>query len=291
MGITHIFYENLIINSNANYNLATGISMNIYQRIGLLGACMLQNRLKFYHLTLTTNDLSFSFEGEEINHSFHQIMNTLLDLSSSFDTPYWDLSAAYAVEEKSLVPYDEDILPLAFGNYLDGLTQDELSGIFYSFYNQDDDSTDSIGILCAYGKLSQTEYHGIVNFEFIDSIPTKGRWMSSDSVIGLEIDLDNNRNKDQILFICKSLMSMANAYNSSLDIVGTNLDFQLYQLTIESQSQFQQFISLCEKLAQLTDGEACIGTEFLDLDDRYGHLLILNFCNDCSYRLSEAKIV
>lgn len=294
MSISYTFLEKLEITSSANPDIVMDICRAFYDRYAFLGACVLQNRANFFPLRLKYDDCTYEFEGNKINSSFQEIVSTLGNAmadAAKDDRPALELSAQYMFELTTWDYFEGDNQPFTLCDYLGNLSQEELSGIFYSMHNQADCDSDSAGILTAYGEKNGIFYHGVIDYEPIDHIPSEGYWVSADAVAEVDIELADVQNKDEIISACRALIDFQkddSCYYYELN--GTFLTFQLFQTTIESEMRFKEFLDLSTKLMLQTKGVACIGAELFDLNDPYGHLLRVEFAPDGTYSVAEAKI-
>lgn len=279
MSVYYEVYEHLILEDaeRQDYELSMTLS-----RLSLLGAWILNGRGSVGKLRVIADGAEHSFSGRMMTQDYHEAL--IAAAKAKTVEIIWDYGYFHSVSEA-------DPGPLSMMEYLDGLLKEEpeaLDGLFYSAYHNADCDT-SAGKVVAYGKKDGILYTGELPFVKVDSIPD-GDWYTPLTAVVCEPDDTDGLDLGAIEGLCREMGKFSQEDSLDVSTETGELSFFLNNLRIKNDAELKDFMQLCAKLIDLTDGECCLIGELADISAPDVKMLRFDVEADGVYTLEIAAV-
>ena len=193
MSVSYEICEHLSIHGcgKAASNVKMAIRKKLSDRLEKIRAMMLAGDAEVYRMDLTVDGNRMDFKGKDSSEEDNGLLrNVASALEVEFHAHYQCVWCA-----------DDKVGLFALASFLESLSDDECSGIFYSIWNTADCEAGA-GVLVAYGKRNEKLYKGAVEFETV-SAPDDGEWYAeTDITVDSEYSAEQS---DEVVRICKEL--------------------------------------------------------------------------------------
>lgn len=238
-------------------------------RLEKLRAMMLAGGAEIYRMDLTVDGNRMDFKGKGISEEHNDL---LLSLASA---PEVEFHAHYqyawpADNEDSAEKFE--LFGLA--SFLEGLSDDECSGIFYSIWNNADCEAGA-GVLVAYGKRNEKLYKGAVEFETV-SAPDDGEWYAETDIA---VDSEYSPEQlDEVVRICKELNSLTlnKKETDYLTVDGNVITYYMNDVLLKGEADYQKLVRLYTELRQMGQQVWSIG-EYADVSGADAQVMHISF--------------
>lgn len=274
MSIYYDIKEHLIIKNTEEHDFSMGVYSH---RLVRIGALVLEDCARFHKLIVITDGETSEFSGDTITEEFHNIIRKINSASSV------EIFANYGYFKYGMSATAPDVLDMA--DHLSELIKEDgkdcLNGLFYSIYNKADCS-ETTGVVVAYGEKNGHLYTGNIENKIIEALPD-GVWYSP--VTAVVYDEDNVKNIEEVAEICEA-MTKFSSYDD-LRIDGNSISFYLNNLELKNDKELNEFIDLCIRIMNVTNGECWADTHgFTDLNSDDGRIVYVKINEDGSHQIS-----
>lgn len=278
MSIYYDIKEHLIIKNTEEHAETADVFTNHLVR---LGSSILDDNARVHKLQVITDGEKREFSGETLTENFHSIIRAIKEASSVeaiLDYGYY----YYVSYECNPDPF---IITEHFDEFIKEEGKESLSGLFYSMYNNADCS-DTAGAVVAYGEKDGHLYTGNVESRIIETLPD-GIWYSPQTAV--VYDEDNVKNIEEVAEICEA-MTKFSSYDE-LRIDGNSISFYLNNLELKNDNELNEFIDLCIRIMNVTNGECWADTHgFTDLNSDDGRVVHVEISEDGSHEISIQSV-
>ena len=238
-------------------------------RLEKIRVMMLAGDAEIYRMDLTVDGNRMDFKGKGISEEHNDF---LLSLASA---PEVEFHAHYqyawpADNEDSAEKFE--LFGLA--SFLEGLSDDECSGIFYSIWNNADCEAGA-GVLVAYGKRNEKLYKGAVEFETV-SAPDDGEWYAETDIA---VDSEYSPEQlDEVVRICKELNSLTlnKKETDYLTVDGNVITYYMNDVLLKGEADYQKLVRLYTELRQMGQQVWSIG-EYADVSGADAQVMHISF--------------
>lgn len=279
MSVYYEIYEHLILEDTECYGYELDMTIS---RLSLLGAWILNGSGSVGKLQVIADGAKYSFSGTMMTQAYHEAL----------------IAASRAKTVEIICDYgyshsvsDADPGPFSMMNHLTSLLKEKpeaLDGLFYSAYNNADCS-DTAGIVVAYGKKNGIQYTGEVPYRKVDSIP-EGDWYTPLTAVVYEAEDLEGMTLDAVESLCREMSKFSTGDSLEVSAETGELSFFLNNLRIKNDAQLKEFMNLCAKMIQLTDGVCCLNGELADASSADIKLLRFDVEADGTYTLEMAAV-
>lgn len=238
-------------------------------RLEKLRAMMLAGDAEIYRMDLTVDGKRVDFKENCIGEEYKNL------LSNSTSAPEVEFHAHYqyvwrAANEDSAEKFEL----FALASFLESLSDDECSGIFYSIWNNADCESGA-GVLLAYGKQNGKLYKGAVEFETV-SAPDDGEWYAeTDITVDSEYSPEQS---DEVIRICKELNSLTlnKKETDYLSVDGNTVAYYMNDVLLKGEADYQKLVRLYTELRQMGQQVWSIG-EYADVSGADAQVMHISF--------------
>lgn len=238
-------------------------------RLEKLRAMMLAGDAEVYRMDLTVDGKRVDFKENCIGEEYKNL------LSNSTSAPEVEFHAHYqyvwrAANEDSAEKFE--LFGLA--SFLESLSDDECSGIFYSIWNNADCEAGA-GVLVAYGKRNEKLYKGAVEFETV-SAPDDGEWYAETDIA---VDSEYSPEQlDEVVHICKELNSLTlnKKETDYLTVDGNVITYYMNDVLLKGEADYQKLVRLYAELRQMGQQVWSIG-EYADVSGADAQVMHISF--------------
>lgn len=233
-------------------------------RLEKLRAMMLAGDAEIYRMDLTVDGNRMDFKGKGISEEHNDF---LLSLASA---PEVEFHAHY----QCVWCADDEVGLFAFASFLESLSDDECSGIFYSIWNNADCEAGA-GVLEAYGKQNGKLYKGAVEFETV-SAPDDGEWYAETDIA---VDSEYSPEQlDEVVRICKELNSLTlnKKETDCLTVNGNVITYYMNDALLKGEADYQKLVRLYAELLQMGQQVWSIG-EYADVSGADARVMHISF--------------
>lgn len=266
MSVSYEIYEHLSIHGSgkAASNVKMAIRKKLSDRLEKIRAMMLAGDAEVYRIDLTVDGNRMDFKGKDSSEADNGLLrNVASALEVEFHAHYQCVWCA-----------DDEVGLFALASFLEGLSDDECSGIFYSIWNNADCEAGA-GVLEAYGKQSGKLYKGAVEFELV-SAPNDGEWYAETDIA---VDSEYSPEQlDEVIRICKELNSLTlnKKETDYLTVDGNTVTYYMNDVLLKSEADYQKLVSLYAELLQMGQQVWSIG-EYADVSGADARVMHISF--------------
>lgn len=271
MSVSYEICEHLSIHGSgkAASNVKMAIRKKLSDRIQEIRAMMLAGDAEVYRMDLTVDGNRVNFKEEDINEEHNDLLQNFASaLEVEFHAHYqyvWRAANEDSAEKFEL---------FALASFLESLSDDECSGIFYSIWNNADCEAGA-GVLLAYGKQNGKLYKGAVEFETV-SAPDDGEWYAeTDIAVDSEYPPEQ---LDAVVRICKELNSLTlnKKETDYLSVDGNTVAYYMNDVLLKGEADYQKLVRLYAELRQMGQPIWSIG-EYADASGADARVMHISF--------------
>lgn len=271
MSVSYEICEHLSIHGSgkAASNVKMAIRKKLSDRIQEIRAMMLAGDAEVYRMDLTVDGNRVNFKEEDINEEHNDLLQNFASaLEVEFHAHYqyvWRAANEDSAEKFEL---------FALASFLESLSDDECSGIFYSIWNNADCESGA-GVLLAYGKQNGKLYKGAVEFETV-SAPDDGEWYAeTDITVDSEYSPEQS---DEVIRICKELNSLTlnKKETDYLSVDGNTVAYYMNDVLLKGEADYQKLVRLYAELCQMGQPIWSIG-EYADASGADARVMHISF--------------
>lgn len=283
MSIYYDIKEHLIIKNTEEHAETADIFTNHLVR---LGSSILDDNARVHKLQIITDGEKREFSGETLTEDFHNIVREVKGASSIeaiLDYGYYEYGGFTFCDNSIKIVKSSDMFDIS--EHLNEHIKEEdtecLKGLFYSIYNNADCGDDA-GVVVAYGEKNGKLYTGNIENKIIEILPD-GVWHSPQTAV--VYDEDNVKNIEEVALICEAMTKFSS--NDELRIDGNSISFYLNNLELKNDKELNEFIDLCIRIMNVTNGECWADTHgFTDLNSDDGRIVYVKINEDGSHEIS-----
>ena len=266
MSVSYEICEHLSIHGSgkAASNVKMAIRKKLYDRIQEIRAMMLAGDAEVYRMDLTVDGNRVNFKEADINEEHNDLLQ---NFASALEVEF------HAHYQYTWCTNDEDGL-FALASFLESLSDDECSGIFYSIWNNADCEAGA-GVLAAYGKRNEKLYKGAVEFETV-SAPDDGEWYAETDIA---VDSEYSPEQlDEVVRICKELNSLTlnKKETDYLSVDGNTVTYYMNDVLLKGEADYQKLVRLYAELCQMGQPIWSIG-EYADVSGADARVMHISF--------------
>lgn len=271
MSVSYEICEHLSIHGSgkAASNVKMAIRKKLSDRIQEIRAMMLAGDAEVYRMDLTVDGNRVNFKEEDISEEHNDLLQNFASaLEVEFHAHYqyvWRAANEDSAEKFEL---------FALASFLESLSDDECSGIFYSIWNNADCESGA-GAPAAYGRRNEKLYKGAVEFETV-SAPDDGEWYAETDIA---VDSEYSPEQlDEVVRICKELNSLTlnKKETDYLSVDGNTVAYYMNDVLLKSEADYQKLVRLYAELCQMGQPIWSIG-EYADASGADARVMHISF--------------
>lgn len=253
------------------------------EQFSLFGALLLQGHVEFEECRLKTENGEWHFSGKEVNADLHKIAEQL----SYADCI--DYSARYGYYHSISNSASSMAGPFRMMSYLcdeENAYYFDKEKLFYSCWNDGDDSSGENESLFAFGTKDGKEYFGDIDYAPVSYEQTEGKWYSCGTDISMEDALVEADTDEKVKAACEALKAFACMEYTTAE----NLDDGMIDTQLFSTNDVKEYIQAVSNLIHLSKNFVGSMGYFVDHSGEQNRLMHIDVHEDGSADISIAQI-